>query len=101
VACIPRADYGKSFYYGVQKMEFNTLSIYSNSSMRDSGNYIDRSCNQRTTVAKGQTYTLIITGSYLNPCWFKAYIDLNNDGDFNDIGESIILSTNYEVKGTD
>lgn len=100
-ACIPTADHGRSFYYGVQKMEFNTLSVYSNSSIRDSATYVDRSCNQRTTVIKGQTYQLIITGSYFNPCWFKAYIDYNNDGDFNDAGESLIPSTMYNFSGTD
>jgi hypothetical protein len=89
-ACIPTADNGLSPYYGVEKMEFNTLSVYSNSSLADSAMYIDRSCNQRTTVVKGQVYPLTITGSYQNPCWIKAFTDYNNDGDFDDSGETLI-----------
>ncbi len=100
VACIPTVDNGRSVYYGVEKFEFNTLSVYSNTSMADSATYIDRSCNQRTTVVKGQTYPLTITGSYFNPCWFKAYIDYNNDGDFDDAGESLIPSVSVNYNGT-
>ena len=90
VACIPTADNGLSAYYGVEKLEFNNLFVYSNSSLADSATYVDRSCNQRTTVVKGQTYPLTITGSYENPCWIKAFIDYNNDGDFDDPGETLI-----------
>jgi hypothetical protein len=98
-ACIPAADNGLSPYYGVEKLEFNSLSVYSNSSLADSTMYIDRSCNQRTTLIKGQTYPLIVTGSYQNPCWIKAFIDYNNDGDFNDAGETLISAFTYA--GTD
>jgi hypothetical protein len=94
-ACIPTADNGLSPFYGVEKLVFNDLSVYSNSSLADSTMYIDRSCNQRTTVVKGQTYPLTITGSYLNPCWIKAFIDYNNDGDFDDAGEGIISTFTF------
>lgn len=89
-ACIPTVVNGLSPYYGIEKIDFNTLSIYSNSSLADSATYIDRSCNQRTFVVKGQVYPLTITGSYQNPCWIKAFIDYNNDGDFDDAGETLI-----------
>jgi len=95
LACTPTADNGLSPYYGIEKMEFNDLSVYSNSSLGDSGMYIDRSCNQRTTVVKGQSYPLTITGSYQNPCWIKAFIDYNNDGDFNDAGETLISTLTF------
>jgi hypothetical protein len=88
-------------YYGVERIEFNTLSVYSNSSLADSSTYIDRSCNQRTTVVKGQIYSLIVTGSYYNPCWIKAFIDYNNDGDFNDAGETLITTSTYSFNGTE
>ena len=90
VACIPVSDNGLSPYYGVQELDLNDLFVYSGSSLGDSAMYVDRSCNQRTTVVKGQTYSLTITGSYQNPCWIKAFIDYNNDGDFNDAGETLI-----------
>jgi len=95
LSCIPTADNGLSPYYGVEKMEFNDLAVYSNSSLGDSAMYIDRSCNQRTTVVKGQSYPLTITGSYQNPCWIKAFIDYNNDGDFNDAGETLISTLTF------
>ena len=99
-ACTPVADNNPSVYYGVESVGFNTISVYSNSSVADGAIYIDRSCNQRTIVIKGQTYPLTITGSYSNPCWFRAYIDYNNDGDFNDAGESLISSATPEFSGT-
>jgi hypothetical protein len=89
-ACIPAADNGLSPYYGVEKIDFNTLSVYSGSSLGDSAMYVDRSCNQRALVTKGQTYPLTVRGSYQNPCWIKAFIDYNNDGDFADNGETLI-----------
>ena len=88
-ACIPAATYGLSPYYGVQQLDFNTLTVYSNTSEADGSHYVDRTCNQSTTVIKGQSYTLSITGSYENPHSIKAYLDYNNDGDFNDAGETL------------
>ncbi len=95
-ACIPTADNGLSPYYGVERIGFNDMYVYSNSSLADSATYVDRSCNQRTTVVKGQTYPLTITGSYQNPCWIKAFIDYNNDGDFNDANETLISTFSFE-----
>ena len=95
-ACTPTATNGLSPYYGIEKLEFNDLSVYSNSSLADSAMYIDRTCNQRTTVRRGQTYVLTITGSYLNPCWIKAFIDYNNDGDFDDAGETLVSAFSFD-----
>jgi hypothetical protein len=89
-ACTPTASFGPSFYYGVEKIVFNTLSVYSNSSVADGSQYIDRSCNQRTSVIKGQNYSLILTGSYQNFAWLRVWLDYNNDGDFNDAGELLL-----------
>ncbi len=93
LACIPTVVNGPSPYYGVERVQFNTIDVYSNTSLGDGNNYVDRSCNQRTTVYKGQTYQLSITGTYLNPHSFKAFMDYNNDGDFDDGGE--LLLTDY------
>ena len=88
-ACVPTATYGLSPYYGVQKVEFNTLHVYSNSSQADGTVYIDRTVNQSTTVMQGASYTIKITGSYGNPHRIKVFIDYNNDGDFNDANETL------------
>lgn len=90
IACLPTATYGLSPYYGVQKVEFNTLSVYSNSSQADGSFYIDRTCNQSTTVIQGKAYTLTVTGSYGNPHRIKVFIDYNNDGDFADANETVL-----------
>lgn len=98
-ACLPVATSGLSPYYGVQKVEFNTLNVYSNTSAADGDHYIDRTCNQSTKVFKGQTYQLTITGSYLNPHIIKAFIDFNNNGDFDDVGETL-YSGNTDIATT-
>jgi hypothetical protein len=97
-ACIPTAVHGISPFYGVERVQFNTIDVYSNTSGGDRNNYVDRSCNQRTTVYKGQSYQLTITGSYFNDHSFKAFIDYNNDGDFNDAGETLL--TEYNTTAT-
>lgn len=94
VACIPTAAFGFSPYYGVQQVDFNTLHVYSNTSEADNAFYVDRTCNQSTTLIKGQSYLLTVTGSYLNPHYIKAFIDFNNDGDFNDAGENVLSDLN-------
>lgn len=89
-ACTPTATYGLSPYYGVQKVQFNTLSVYSNSSQADGSLYVDRTCNLSTSVTQGRKYTITVTGSYGNPHRINVYIDYNNDGDFNDANETLL-----------
>lgn len=96
-ACIPTATYGLSPYYGIEKVELNTLKVYSNSSMADGSFYVDRSCNQSTNLTQGLAYSLVITGSYKNPHRIKAFIDYNNDGDFLDINETLLSSYSGKV----
>ena len=91
-ACTPTADNCLSQYYGIEKVQFNTLNVYSNTSSADGNFYIDRTCNQSTTVTQGSSYTITITGSYTNPHRIKVFIDYNNDGDFNEAGETLITS---------
>ena len=88
--CKPTSSFGLAEYYGIERVEFNTLNVYSNSSYKDGTCYNDRTCNQRTVVYKSQTYTLRITGSYANTQSIKAFLDYNNDGDFNDAGELLL-----------
>jgi len=89
-ACTPTAANGLSPYYGIQKVQFNTLNVYSNTSSGDAAFYVDRTCNQSTTITQGASYTVTITGSYQNPHRIKVFIDYNNDGDFNDSNETLL-----------
>jgi hypothetical protein len=89
-ACTPTAMFGLSPFYGVEMFEFNTLHVYSNTSEADSTLYVDRTCNQLTSVVKGQAYPIVVAGSYGNPHRIKVFIDYNNNGNFNDAGETIL-----------
>jgi len=88
-ACTPVATYGLSPYYGIERVQFNTLNVYSNTSKGDNNFYIDRTANQSTPVMQGSSYAMTITGSYGNPHRIAAFIDYNNDGDFNDVNETL------------
>ena len=100
VACSPVSVYGLSPYYGVQQFDFNTLHVYSNTSEADSSIYFDHTCNQSTTVEKGLSYPVTVTGSYFNPHRIKVFIDYNNNGSFADPGEMILSDYNGMASGT-
>lgn len=92
IACSVSALNGLSSYYGIERVTFNTLDVYSNSSAADGAFYVDRTCNQRTTVTSGQSYSLTVQASYGNYQYLRAYLDYNADGDFNDAGENIMTT---------
>lgn len=91
--CSVSAANGLSPYYGVGRVTFNTLDVYSNSSLADGAFYMDRTCNQRTTLTAGQSYSLVVQGTYNNYQYLRAYIDYNADGDFNDAGETLMTTS--------
>jgi Pregnancy-associated plasma protein-A/GEVED domain len=97
IACTPVALNGLSPYYGVERLDFNTLHVYSGTSAADGSNYVDHTCNQATTVVRGQIYPITITGSYpdFNPHNFAVYIDYNNNGSFADAGENVLSDFNF------
>ncbi|WP_291726099.1 choice-of-anchor D domain-containing protein, partial [Bernardetia sp.] len=76
---------------GVGRVRFNTLDVSSVGSESE-GAYVDRTCSQRTTVNAGDTYTLTVNGFSSNSHRVRAYIDYNNNGDFTDTGEEVLVS---------
>ena len=78
-------------FFGIARVRFNTIDVVS-SHADNEGSYVDRSCNQGTTVFAGSTHTLNINSSFINSHKVRAYIDYNNDGDFTDPGEEILVS---------
>ncbi|GAB3951961.1 hypothetical protein GCM10028805_32990 [Spirosoma harenae] len=90
--CSVSSANGLSPYYGVGRVTLNTLDVYSNSSKADGAFYIDRTCNQRTTLTAGQSYTLSIQGTFNNFHYLQAYLDYNADGDFNDSNETLLTT---------
>jgi hypothetical protein len=98
-ACAPAAASGLSPYFGVEMVTIGTATIYSNTSEADGGRYVDRTCNQRVMVNRGQILPLKIAGSYGNWHYLQAYADWNNDGDFADAGETL-LQTAADIVAT-
>jgi len=102
-ACIPTAVNGLSSFYGIERVEFGTLNVYSNSSQADGSFYLDRSCNQQIIVHAGDIIPVTITGSYENFQHILVYLDYNNNGVFNLPGELIMsgdggsLSANISI----
>lgn len=88
--CAVTSANGPSLYYGVGQVTFNDLDVYSNSSQADGAFYVDRTCNQRTTLVYGQTYVLKVQGVFNNTQYLRAYLDFNRDGDFADADETLL-----------
>ena len=87
--CLPSSEDAAEEW--IELVTFNTLS---NASTSDSGygNYTDQS----TDVDAGQTYTLSITPGYAANNfleYFRAWIDWNQDGDWDDSGELVLNIT--------
>ncbi|MCC5945321.1 MAG: hypothetical protein JJT94_10320, partial [Bernardetiaceae bacterium] len=96
VACIPTAT-GTFFNEGVQRVQFNTINVASQGSNPE-GTYVDRTCTQGTTVEAGNDYNLTIrTFGFAHKV--RAYIDFNNDGDFDDPGEEILTGISVNIGG--
>jgi hypothetical protein len=84
------ASYGDGSAYGITLVNFNTL----NNSTIKSASYTDYT-SQSTNILVGSTYPLsvnIIT-SGTDRVYAKVWIDWNNNGNFNDAGESYDLGS--------
>lgn len=87
-------DYGGlGPFIGIANVSFNTINRNSSTSYIDGKNYMDFSCTDTTTVAKGQTYPISVTSANAIECYLNVYIDTNNDGDFIDNGELVYTAT--------
>jgi hypothetical protein len=95
-ACIPTAENGLSPYYGIERVKFGALNVYSNSSGADGAFYVDHSCNQQIVVHPAESIPIEITGSFGNYQQIKVFLDLDNDGVF-DLPDELILSGNAGV----
>ncbi|WP_375562050.1 HYR domain-containing protein [Bernardetia sp. OM2101] len=89
IACIPTT--GTPSFSGMERVRFNTIDVTSGAA-DDEGSYVDRSCVQGTTVLAGSTHELRVNSFFTNSHKVRAYIDYNNDGDFADAGEEILVS---------
>jgi PKD repeat protein len=79
---------GDFSYFYISKVDLGTLANSSGGS-----NYTDFTKTVLAPVLNaGDTYNLLITVNAQYTNWFKAYIDYNIDGDFDDAGEIIYAS---------
>ncbi len=92
-ACIPVVVNSGSFATGVYGFTFNDLDISSGTTFQDGG-YVDRTCYFQTTVNAGSNYPMTVNTGTANVHDVAVYIDLNNDGDFTDSGETMFTSNN-------
>ncbi len=76
--------------YGIEKVEF--ANIYNLSQDGEEG-YMDFSCEQRAYVDAGGIYILKVTTGSENPHDTRAWIDFNNDGNF-DTSELVMEKLN-------
>jgi hypothetical protein len=79
-----------SEFYGIERVEFGSLNVYSNTSLADAAHYVDRTCNQRTSVTAGEQVQIRITASYENPAQIRVYCDYNANGLFELPGEQML-----------
>lgn len=87
---------GTTNAFGIERFQFNTIDRGSYTSYAEGTNYSDLTCSSAsTTVNKGSTYSFSIKAALSNSHRARIYIDFNNDGDFDDTGESVYNSTAY------
>lgn len=99
-ACAVTATNALSQYYGISRVTLNTFDVYSNTSLADGAFYVDRTCNQRTTLTRGQSYSLVIEATYGNYQYLQAYLDYNADGDFTDANETLLITAGGSATAT-
>lgn len=71
---------------GISDVQFQGIRKMSNSWTPANGHYQDYTCQERTTVTAGQSYSLTVRGY---GTYQKAYIDYNNDGAFDEATEVV------------
>ncbi len=78
--------------YGITNVNFGN-GLITNTSANGSAGYQDFTCSKSATVIAGNPYTLNLTTG-TNPQDTKVYIDLNNDGSFNNSNELVLTVLN-------
>ncbi len=90
-SCLPNTN---SYCCSIGIQNVSIANINNSSSFGNEG-YKDYSCSDTTTLIAGQSYLLNIASG---PTYFenvRAWIDFNNDGDFNQTNELVFSSLNH------
>lgn len=79
-------------------VEFGSINNNNTGCNNTSGNYTDFSATLSANVAVNQTYTMNVRSGSQFGQYFVAFIDLNQDQDFDDVGE--FFDIGYSAAGT-
>jgi PKD repeat protein len=89
--CSPQTeDLASEYGIGIFNVTLNTINNSTNSSVSDGG-YQDFTCSQITNLVGGETESMSVTVGGANDEDLKVYIDINNDGVF-DEGTELVLN---------
>lgn len=80
---------------GIQSVVFNTINRQS--VIAPAENYVDATCSNRTSVIMGSTYSLTVQTNPNFPESCRAWIDWNNNGQFEDPAERVLNSQNSQT----
>jgi len=83
---------------GIYSFQFNTINKTSNGS---GDNYQDYTCTDTTTIAEGRKYKIAVKVGIDNPENVYVWLDLNNNGKFEDAGELIYQKNKVSKYCTD
>lgn len=92
-SCNVTAPNGLSIYYGISNFTMGEINYTGSSSQIDGTNYLDKSCERYDFYADSD-YSFNLVSTWGNNMAGRVYIDFNNDGDFEDSGETV-----YNVPG--
>ncbi|MFN3874939.1 MAG: GEVED domain-containing protein [Flavobacteriales bacterium] len=105
IPCLPSTGYGTTYGDGFSQVEYQSMVTNGSTAWP----YYQFASNALHAV-QGQTQTMAITNSSYPDQTFAAYLDMNDDGDFSDAGESLgsvnatsamqVLNLNFTVPPT-
>lgn len=98
-ACTPILEYSGYYGYALSNVTFNKIK-YSSSPTKNG--YLDNSCSSSTCVTEGESYSLSVSVDNLGSQQglYAVYIDYNDNGTLNDIGETVFTGSTDAGSGT-
>ncbi|MEA3477276.1 MAG: C10 family peptidase [Bacteroidota bacterium] len=89
--CTPVTQNLGNYGYGILKVSLNDLQHTTGDTYHDGG-CLDLTCSQSASLVMAQTYSMELTILVGNSGYARTsvFIDFNNDGDFTDMGETLI-----------
>lgn len=93
---------GNNYGFGIKNVALLDFSKSSGGTVADGAIYIDNVCLKSTELSPNRSYNLTVEVGPVNDEDIRAYIDYNNDGDFNDSDELVFSVDNQQgtVTGT-